>query len=581
MPSNFKPRDAKEDGRRPKQSLSEEIIKLDEEVIRLLARRSVLMQKLRKGKAHAATPAIIRSEKEIRGAWEARASKISRNPRLIRQLFGLIQDLDIQAQNTEQAYTPFNLAPARQPVDVNLPGPASSAYARLWVALAAAAGKKLVLPQVPRSAALNDCVKAFAQCGVPHEWKPSETGPAILELVGGNLPDYHNKTIFVGDDVLTFYLMAFLGAAKPGKMRFTGDVGMKSADLGALAQFMPSLGARLALVVPGSKGLPATLECSGQLPPQLEIPAGLPEPAVIALLVAALTWNVKISISLPNWPQTELKKLTFLLRPLFQALSSQVQILGDTVEYAGFNVVDLDLPAVADCMLDSVLCAPMLSLPLFAGGSVKLTGKLTNMAGFDDLLDLLKAFSLEVKADNRGVSCLAGPNTHWPKALERAELAPALHPLFWLFNARIAHKTKAPVLITVYPAGADLDLGTEFLAQAGFNLAPQERGLSLSLMDAEEFKNTASKNYGWSSPDANWGMALSLAAFMRANLKLSNPDCVSSVLPGYWMFYNGLPSPKLRTASSAAESEKPKRRRIMTNLVIEPELPPDPASEGE
>ena len=38
----------------------------------------------------------------------------------------------------------------------------------------------------------------------------------------------------------------------------------------------------------------------------------------------------------------------------------------------------------------------------------------------------------------------------------------------------------------------------------------------------------------WASPTVQWALALSLAAFLRPNIKLSNPGIVTNYLPVYW-----------------------------------------------
>lgn len=553
--------------RQPGQSLSEEIMELDSELLRLLTQRSVLMGKLRKGKAHASTPGIIKSEKQIRGAWEQQAGRLSGSPRLSRQLFGLINDLDIQPERDGESHSPFNLSPSRQPVDVNVPGPVSTVITQLWLAIAASGGRPTRMIGAPRSAPLLDTVRAFEQCGAHMEWKGDN-----LELEVCNALNYQGKAVFLGDDVLTFYIFVFLGVSNPGKLRFTGGPSLKEADFSTLARFLPLLGARLVPVVPGSKGMPVNLECSGALPDEITLPADMPIEAVLAIMSAALNWRHKISFNLGELKPVRRKYVLDLVKRVFQMVPGLGQVLESSADYNGYAVSDLDFPAEIHPPIEPVLAAAMLALPIFTGGSVKLSGKWSNMFQSLELVNLLKLFGLEIKADDLGVSSILAPDSVWPDSLELSELSLYFHPLFWVLNARLAIRAHEPILVRRWPAGADLELAEDFMAQVGYKLERVPEGLMISPMDQAEFKTVASKSYGWPCPAFCWGLAMSLAAFMRSNLKISNPDCVSAQQPDYWFFYNRLPHPKVRSVKPEAGSESvppSARRRIRTDVMSE------------
>lgn len=572
-----RPHRAPDRRRQPGQSLCEEIMELDADLLALLTRRSALVSKLRKGKAHASTPGIIKSEKQIRSAWERQTSRLSSSTRLSRQLFGLINELKIQPERDGEDHIPFNLSPSRLPADVDVAGPRSTVISQLWLSLAAAGGRPTSLLNAPRSAPMLDTVRAFEQTGVHVEWQGEN-----LILDGKNMPDYQGKAIFLGDDILTFYVFVFLGVARPGKLRFTGGPGLKEADFSALARFLPGLGARLVQVVPGTKGLPANLECSGELPEELVIPAELPVEAVLALMMSALTWKHKISISLAEQSPLRQFYIIDLAKRAFQILPSLGQALEKSIEFKGYAVSDLDFPAKIKPPLDPVVAAGMLALPIFSGGSVKLSGKWLNMYQAGELIALLKIFGLKIMVDNMGVSSALLPDSVWPESLELAELTPPLHPLFWVLNARLAGRAKGRILIRRWPDGADLELAEDFMAQVGYKLERAPDGLLVSPMDPGEFKSVASKTYGWPCPTFCWGLAMSLAAFMRSNLKISNPDCVSRMQPDYWHLYNRLPSPKIRSVANPADDapRQAARRRIRTDSVAEP-LPREDSGDGD
>ncbi|MDR2050771.1 MAG: hypothetical protein LBQ63_03260 [Deltaproteobacteria bacterium] len=583
-------------GQSPDAALEADIMSLDEELIRLLVRRSSLLGKLRRGKKMASTPAASASEKLLRGNWEEKAGQISRNPRFIRQLFNLVQELDLRPSGREQEGSPFNLAPARSPVKIKLPGPPLVARTQLWLALLAAAGRKARFTGLSPVPALRDTVQALAQCGARLDW----TGPDTLVLdasglpsgssssplssqnakEGGNRLNYHAKAIFAGEDLLTFYLLAFLALSRPGRVRFIGGLSLKEADLGAFGHLVPLLGARLAWLIPASKGLPASLECSGDLPESLEAPADLPPEGLLALLAAPLAWRADMKISLSAVPEETRRRVLALLRPLLRDFSGNMRLGGSSGEYAdeileySFTKGDEaapppnspfsaggvpgrsgsgareSLPEIKP-RLDPHLCAFWLAFPLFTGGSVSLEGTWDNSPETLEVRRLFAPFPLEIREDARSVSGTAPQGGSWPEKLEMEALSPPLHPLFWLLNARLARKSGTEPRLKSWPYGADLDLAEEFLAQAGFSLLAGDQELILKPLDEESFKTVSSKTRGWVCPEPGWGLALSLAAFMRANLKLGNPGCVREVLPYYWQIYNSLPCPDPKAAAGA------------------------------
>lgn len=564
----------------PAQSLSEEIMQIDTDIFALLGRRSTLMSKLRKGKSHAASPGVIKSEKQIRSAWEQQAGRLSSSPRLSRQLFGLINELEISPERDE-GYSPFNLSPSRQAVRVKTVGPTSSTVGRLWVSLAASSGIATRIGCLPRSTPLIETLRAFEQTGVHMAWDGDE-----LVLDGASFPDYHGKAIFLGDDLLTFYIFVFLGLRQPGKLRFTGGPSLKEADLAALGHLLPSLGARLVSVVPGTKGLPVNIECSGELPDEITLPADLPSEAVLALLLGAFTWRKRISISIKEQPLYLQKQIIDLAKRAFFLIPGLGQAFENSIDYTGYVVSDLDFPALTNTPLDPVMCAAILVLPIFTGGTVTLTGKWLNCCQADEVTNIFKRFGLEISGDDVAVSSTLLPGSTWPESLELEQLPPYFHPLFWALNARLAARAGRPIFVCHYPEDANLDLAEDFLAQAGFDLEAVDGGLRISSMDAAEFKAVASRTYGWSCPSWDWGLGMTLLAFIRPNLKISNPDCVTKVMPNFWYLYNRLPAPDIRKAGNIDEDGEgtavsgSARRRIKTDVVVEPE-PRDDFEGGE
>lgn len=586
---------------KPRLSLADEISSIDDELIGLLIRRSRLITKLRGGKTHAASPAAIKSEKQIRSNWEAKAGRVSRDSLFIRQLYNLIQDITVQQKEPETPGTAFNLSPARLPVRMELPGPAMGSRAMLWLSLAAAFGKPLRIEGLQRSQSIMDFVKAFSQAGASLSWagaddRPSDlTDPAYAEtpidslwsgalLTGSSQPlNVTGKTLYVGEDPLVFYLLVFLGLCRTGKTRFTAGHALKSANLSALYKMLPDLGARLSFVVPSSRGLPVSLESSGQLPALYVLPAGLPLEAVLAVLLAAFTWRSPLVLSLDSLPGNVAHRALSILEPFFNAFSEAAEVRRSEVHYSAWDGPDSNLPPFMQIAMDPVAAAMTLAVPFFTGGDVRLVGSWPELPESSACIALLRKAGLKVELGQNGIHTSRAENVAGGIARTGGIVAPdlpdALLPLYWVMNARLAAlaiKTAGPeaqgadLHLHDVPENADLSLAADFLIQLGLelqDLRPLENGVRLAALPKDEAGAVAAKTHGWSSPGPLWTLAFSLGAFFKSNLKLSNPDSATDLVPAYWAMYNSLPAP--RTTVARAAENKPTRRRIITNSVIE------------
>ena len=155
------PRERFEGGDRPRPprgaGLLAELRELDRDLIKMIARRSRMLTRL---------PASGASdhERELRTSWEEHASAVSRDPKLIRQIFALLQEVEVAPADMEQP-TAFNLAPMRKPVNVDLPAPASDRLPRVHMTLAASGASECVLHGVPLNNPVMECLKGLNQVG--------------------------------------------------------------------------------------------------------------------------------------------------------------------------------------------------------------------------------------------------------------------------------------------------------------------------------------------------------------------------------------------------------------------------------
>lgn len=569
--------------RTPRKTFTEEIIELDGEVIRLIAKRAKLLARIRGGKGHAATPRAIKEEKQIRNAWEARVTAISRDSRFSRQLLNLLHDLEVSQSDSDAPLSLYNLAPARMPVEVDIAGPALGTYSLLWATLGLVYGKTMQLKGVWRTQPVADFVKAFNQAGADFNW----SAPDTLEFSASSKLDFTEKGIFVGDNLLAFYLISFIGAGTTGRLRFTGGKLVKNHDLTPVYKFMPSLGARLSWVIPGSKSLPATLECSGEIPDMIDVPANLSYEAIVALMLAALVWQRKVVFNFDEADGVAVHNALNMLAPMFAACGDAVDVDGTRASFAPWNSAECNFPTTLETYLAPAWSAALLALPYFSGGRVKLHGKWVDAYSSPLIVSLLRMAGLKIDIQNDFISSYQPDVARPQDAISFENLPNRLHPIFWAINGRIAAKGTAPLALNSYPNGANLELATDFLEQIGVALILNEGKVTLygaaareqAVKDAQaqgvevdvnlQPPTSASKSYGWISPGPAWTLAFSLLAFVKANLKLVNPDSASEAIPRYWQVYNSLPCPKSGAIQEDDEVEAPTRRRIITSAMAD------------
>jgi hypothetical protein len=545
------------------------LIALDRDLMKLLVRRAVLVSRIRGGRDHAASPETIQAEKAVRTAWESGALAFSRDPRFIRQLFTLLQDVQVLSKEGAENAGIFTLAPPRQAVSGELTGPADARDAQMRLALAACRGDALIFDAVPFSEAFLDTARVCAQAGAALTRQARGAGPGRIVLERGGPLSFAGKSLYVGEDAFTLHLMAFLAAGRPGSCRLNGGARLKAADLSSLRNALPLFGARLAPVVPRSQGLPVSLEFSGELPPQALIPADLPLEAVCALLLAPLLWNVPISLNLAALPAATATAALARVGPVHLACGAQVDNRGSCLTY---SPAALDLPEKPALTLDPALSAYLLALPAFAGGSLILKGRWPS-----DLPDSLEAeallswagLGLRIGKDEVAAEATPRPFARPPQC---HSLSPELVPLFLALAAKgrtLGARTPPLRQLASVPAdGAQDDLAREFCERLGLTwedgrLPAAGQGGEPRLAADDPIRSA------WISPDAYWSMAFALGAFVRPGLRLANPGGVNAVMPSFWSIYNSLPHPfdplprKRETAQEPPDDKSPGRRVIV------------------
>lgn len=553
-----RPGDGQPSENRKPQGAAAALIDLDRDLMKLLVRRATLVSRIRSGREHAATPAAIQAEKAVRVAWETGALAFSKDPRFVRQLFSLLQDLKVLTKEQAESGGLFNLNPPQKPVSGVMTGPTSVRAAQMRIALAACLGLPLTLEPVLLSSSLMDCVKAFTQTGVflQHDF----SGKGRVTLGEGGPAVFANAGIFVGEDLFTLHLVALLAASRPGVCRLTGGTRLKEADLSALRNLLPLFGARLAHIVPHSKGLPASLECSGELPPLVMVPAETSFEALCALLLAPLVWNAPITLNLAAVPAAIATAALAEVRPLHREAGADIETHGSHLAY---TPAPLSPPEAPPLPLDPALCAYLLALPAFTGGSVTLNGPWPDRMPEAAQAEQLFAWAgLNLTRASDAVTAASGERKH-TQPLQLSDLSPELVPLYLALCAKAAREgdQTRPLARALFPEDEDdAALADEFLARLG--LRHDDAALAT---DAENTERAIP----WTVPSAHWGMAFALCSFVQPGLKLANPGIVTEAMPGFWRIFNSLPAiadpaPR-REEPKERKGDKPARRRIIAD----------------
>lgn len=545
---------SKEDSPRPfKSGIVADIIDLDREVMKLLVRRAKLVGKLRGGKEHAATPAAAKAEKEVRTAWEKNAVAFSRDDKFSRQLFSLLQEIRMDSRAESEGRSAYNLSPARRPVKVAIAGPLAVTATQMFAVLAAAFGSEMVLDNVMLNDPLMDTVKALNSAGAGFTWtKGARLGEGALTHAPGpkRLVMAAEKALYIGEEIFTAYLMAFLAAGQIGKARFTGGSGLKMADLSPLRRFLPALGARFGHSVPKSNALPGSVEASGVIPDMLTLPADLPREGVMALLCVAASWKKVVTLDCGALaPQVYTSALAESL-PVLRACGVSSGIRGAAISV---DARDAALPARPACPIDPLLAAYLLALPAFAGGRVALSGLWEEaLPSAREALQLLTGEGLEIAADGQGISSsFSGRHAGTLKKRDFSALDEWFVPLGLAFAAHDVLRTKSGIPAPSLPETVDATLAETFLSHVGVLVrdgmllpAPEEAGKS-----------------PWTSPSPVWSFAYALCAYDSPNIGLSNHTAVTALMPSFWALYNALPDPSERKEPEKRETT---RRRIIS-----------------
>ncbi|MFW5791578.1 MAG: hypothetical protein ACOCVU_02865, partial [Desulfohalobiaceae bacterium] len=194
---------------------------------------------------------------------------------------------------------------------------------------------------------------------------------------------------------------------------------------------------------------------------------------------------------------------------------------------------DLTVPHRPGLAVDPLLAAPFLALPGISGGRVTLRGAWpSGQPEADVLVDLLTGFGCLVQPGQDAIESLPGKASQ--SGVMDISTAPRLLPLATAL-AVLLQRTSTILLPEISP---ELRYCREFLTELGQEHRLQDGGLII-----EPFTGPGARKRTFTTPHPLWSLALSLTAFARSGILLSNPGDMARLWPRYWSAYRSLPAP--------------------------------------
>ena len=553
---------------RPRKSLRESVCEIDRDILRLLMRRHNLLRRMHTAKGHL-DPA---EEKFLREAWEAAASRVSRDPRLSSRLFTLMQEVEFLPRPEDEPADKrpaFNLAPATAPVNLVMRAPLACRETRAWLYLAAAAGRPLRLEPCLMNDPIVDCVKMLNQLGAA--LTRENDGVSVMTAAPLAAPD---KVVHVGCSAWNFYLALGHYLGRPSRAKFVGDADLRLADFSVARRFAGQMGARLIQAVPKSDGLPVRLECSGVLPDVVRLPADAPVELAEGILLAAPFYAQPLRLNLADMTARAVVFARTL--PILEQAGADVLREGDSIRVTpGLTA----LPERPRLPVEAELALLLLALAPSLGGTVRLEGVWPQtpaaLAGWELL---------------RRAGCAPRAETGEKPAIELTLSSPLDMPAGGItlpddFPAEWLPLPLALLAQTALRHGS-APLPPEWFARAGeefrTDMASFCTALHLCVEDGvlrpqnDEESAQAVTGRGWNAPTPVWALALALAACARdkRQVRLGNPGVITTLYPAFWTLYNGLPAPKMEREPAPAAPAQRQRRRIITSALADiPDLP--------
>lgn len=522
----------------PKQADLFEICDLDRGIIKLIAKRAKVIDRMIQYKSLDAA-----TEKAIRTSWEQNTNKYCPDPKIARDLFLLVQSVKaVDETDYDHAY---NLAPLAKPVQVNLQAPASSRLARFYMMLASASGQKTCMKNVALTDSLIATIKSLNVMG-GDLW--FENDGTVYSRESKGLQRGSDKIIHVGSDEQSLWLCLALCLGLPYHLKITGENQLCKLDFAPVAKFLAEFNARLVQVIPASTGLPIRIEASGMMGDTITIPANLPMDFVFALILASPFWESPVRFDMTEF-YADLHKDDEKL----DAWNTGFEDIMDCINLCKLPVtVDKDyitskpkrvkIPDEITLASDAEICTSFFLLPALTSGTVSLKGHWTKKGQQKHLTQIMDFAGLEFSID--GDTATAKGNSGNAKFAVIPPCNEATTTLLTLWAKINGQKT------ALSDKAKENPIVENFLALLGFT-PDLERGEDLYAP--------------FMAPSAEWAVAYALGAYLHPRVKLVNPNILNDYYPFFWRMYNTLPNPSIDKAER--KDDTPKHRRVIAQGV--------------
>ncbi|WP_027720412.1 chorismate mutase [Maridesulfovibrio zosterae] len=530
-------------------SLLDEIKELDARILSMVSRRNFLMGKAAAARKQKGLPlGDPDMERRIFETWTAEAGNKKFDIKTARRVFEQLNNLAYAtiAKPENRKLSSYVLSPPHRAIDVNFDGPCSLFQSKLWIALAAACGVDATLAPLCINDQITELVKAFNQSGAHLAWD----GEAV-ESRSGDGVEFEDKLIFAGDDPMTLFLIIAFGLKTTGKFKIAGGPLLKQYDSRPLSTILAPLGARLNTLDLQSHGLPARLECGGRMASSVEINEETPAGFVAALVLAAWTYPQGLTVKFEEgWHgYAKLKEVVTVLK------ECGVKAKLTETECSVPSSAAIKFPELPKIGLEPELCAALLSMPAFSGGTMTINGVWpTGLPAADDALSALEAGGLKVDVSKNSITTTKGDR---PVDLTMdVGSATALFPV----GLALALNSRTECKIKNIEDSAMFEQGIELLERLGIRYERGDNDLSIT-------PGRLKWDETWSAPNSFFGIALGLLAWMRPGISIENPGDLTDLWPRYWTLYNSLPEINgLKDPEVKKEDDsKSNRKRIKIN----------------
>lgn len=531
---SFRPR--RSDGVSPKQADLLEVCDLDRGIIKLIAKRAKVIERMLQFKSLDAA-----TEKAIRTSWEQNTNKYCPDPKIARELFLLIQSVKaVDETDYDHAY---NLAPLAKPVQVNLQAPASSRLARFYMMIAAASGQKTCMKNVALTDSLIHTIKSLNVLG-GDLW--FENNGTVFSRESKGLQRGSDKIIHVGSDEQSLWLCLALSLGLPYHLKITGENELCKINFAPIAKFLAAFNARLVQVIPASVGLPIRIEASGMIADTIKIPAELPMDFVFALILASPFWESPVRFDMTEYYasfeentakrdawNTCLEDIMDCMTLCSLPVAMDKDSISSTPQSGAQSV---HIPEEIVLASDAEICTSFFLLPALTSGTVTLKGHWTQKGQQKHLAEIMDFVGLEFSVDG-GTATAKGNSGNAKKAV----LPPC------------SEATKTLLTLWAKVNGQDIVLDHELKENAVCENFLALLGYTLDLERGEDVYAP------FMAPTAQWAVAYALGAYLHPRVKLVNPNILNDYYPFFWRMYNTLPTPSIDKAERKDDTPKPRR----------------------